>query len=260
MDKAKSPILAERVASLGPPPADARPAGGYMYDGTFFLLESKAHALDEEVVVCVHGVGSYSYYYEAMTAHLIEAGLTVLRYDLFGRGYSDYPLSSPEEAFTGQAHVAQLRGLLTFLGLQDRIHLVGHSMGGAVAALYAAQYGAGSLSLLAPAGLIDLKGLKHVRRFRCLHGLVRSSLRRGQESFFRADFHNTQSQVCITTVAAMLAMQRKRPFLFEASWHCLLHGPLSATDAQVALIDRGIPVFLAWGERDKTVPMVPNMA
>ena len=67
---------------------------------------------------------------------LRAAGFRVLRYDMYGRGYSD----RPDVDYTLDLLDRQLVGLLDSLQLRDPIDLVGLSMGGAVVANFANQH------------------------------------------------------------------------------------------------------------------------
>lgn len=86
------------------------------------------------VVVLIHGAGSGYYAWDHNFDALVQKGYRVLRYDLYGRGYSDRPeLDYDLELFRGQ-----LVQLLDTLGLdKDTINLVGVSMGTTIAIDYA---------------------------------------------------------------------------------------------------------------------------
>ena len=66
---------------------------------------------------------------------LVKAGFRVLRYDLFGRGYSD----RPHVAYNMGLFVKQLSELLDVLNF-TQINLLGLSMGGAIASAFTADF------------------------------------------------------------------------------------------------------------------------
>lgn len=103
-----------------------------------------------DLVVFVHGFSSPMYVWGRLPRHLVDEGFQVLRYDLFGRGFSDRP---PVD-YGLDLYERQLRGLLRAVGAPERVHLIGLSMGGAISVDFAARHPAevGSLTLLAPAG------------------------------------------------------------------------------------------------------------
>ncbi|MDH7486523.1 MAG: alpha/beta hydrolase [Anaerolineae bacterium] len=87
-------------------------------------------------VVLVHGFSAPSYTWDLTFQALAAAGYRVLRYDLFGRGYSD----RPETTYDRGLFVQQLHDLLAALAIRLPVDLIGHSMGGAIAADFAAEH------------------------------------------------------------------------------------------------------------------------
>ncbi len=82
---------------------------------------------------------------------LVQAGFQVLRYDLFGRGYSDrLDIPYDEDLFD-----RQLSNLLDALAISKQIDLVGLSLGGAISVIYANRHPKRirKLCLIDPAGL-----------------------------------------------------------------------------------------------------------
>jgi len=91
---------------------------------------------DRPQVILVHGFSTPAYIWDPTFQALVKAGFHVLRYDLFGRGYSDRPKAANDlELF-----VHQLEALLPALDIHPPFHLVGLSMGGLIAAEFAARH------------------------------------------------------------------------------------------------------------------------
>lgn len=86
------------------------------------------------VVVLVHGFSVPSYIWDSTSTALSAAGFRVIRYDLFGRGWSD----RPDAAYDGAMYDAQLDELLDSLRVTSPIDLVGLSFGGYVTSHYVA--------------------------------------------------------------------------------------------------------------------------
>ena len=105
----------------------------------------------DRVVVLVHGLSSPAWVFDGLVRGLMRMDYRVLRYDLYGRGWSD----RPGGAQTIEFHTRQLAALLDDLGLRMPVTLLGFSMGGAIAAAYAAAEPdrVERLILLAPAGI-----------------------------------------------------------------------------------------------------------
>lgn len=85
-------------------------------------------------VVLVHGFTIPYFIWDPTFQELTSAGYRVLRYDLFGRGYSD----RPRIQYNLQLFVRQLANLLDALEV-SQIDLIGLSMGGGIAAAYAVE-------------------------------------------------------------------------------------------------------------------------
>lgn len=81
------------------------------------------------VVVLLHGLAGSIYSWRYNIVPLAQAGFRVIAYDNLGFGFSDMP----PQGYSNAEYVQVLFGLLDSLGVSDAV-LVGHSMGGAVAA------------------------------------------------------------------------------------------------------------------------------
>lgn len=88
------------------------------------------------VAVLVHGFSTPSFIWSPLFERMAEAGIRVLRYDLYGRGYSD----RPDTTYDRKLYEEQLNELLAALDIREPVDLVGLSMGGAVVACFAATY------------------------------------------------------------------------------------------------------------------------
>ena len=91
---------------------------------------------DGQVVVMVHGFSVPLFVWDPTFERLSSEGFRVLRYDLYGRGYSE----RPDVAYDKTLYVEQLDELLTALEMDEPIDLVGLSMGGPIIASFASAY------------------------------------------------------------------------------------------------------------------------
>jgi len=101
-------------------------------------------------VVLIHGLSVPLFNWDHTVPALPRAGFRVLRYDLYGRGLSDRPRTN----YTKDLFDRQLHELLATLKIKTPVDLVGLSMGGAVATIFAARHPdkVAKLALIAPVG------------------------------------------------------------------------------------------------------------
>lgn len=84
-------------------------------------------------MLCLHGLGGSGRYWAGLAPHL-AARRTLIAPDLAGFGRSDKPATvSYDRAF----HLEVVEGLLDQMGIESRLAIAGHSMGGVLAALLA---------------------------------------------------------------------------------------------------------------------------
>lgn len=88
------------------------------------------------VAVLVHGFSVPSYIWDSTFFALASAGYRVLRYDTFGRGWSD----RPDAAYDGAFFDAQLTGLLDSLRITEPVDLFGLSFGGFITAQFTSRH------------------------------------------------------------------------------------------------------------------------
>ena len=123
---------------------------------------------DGRVVVLAAGATVPYYIWDPTFTALVGAGFRVLRYDYYGRGYSD----RPDIPFTQDLYVRQLAELLDAVHITQPIDLAGLSFGGSVITSVADRYPARVRSLLyvdpafrAPQTLSPLESMPRVWSF-----------------------------------------------------------------------------------------------
>lgn len=205
-----------------------------------------------EPVVLVHGFSVPSYIWEPTVPALLQAGLRVLRYDLFGRGHSDRPRKVNDLNF----FIRQLSELLAALKISLPINLVGLSMGGPIAAGYTARRpdNVRRLVLIDPAGLVDwlptnLRLLRLPGIGEALMALFgESTIVNGQSS----DFYRPER---FPGYGELARPQIKIPGYRRSILSTVRHGPLGDLSALYQQIGAaGLPVLLVWGREDQTFP------
>jgi pimeloyl-ACP methyl ester carboxylesterase len=243
---------------------------GTKCEGTYYYLTTSEGREEQPVVVLIHGLGCASYYYYYLSFSLENAGFRVLMYDLIGRGRSDHPSNA---VFDGPAHVNQLRTLLSNLRAQGPLqipaqyHVIGHSQGGAVAALYVSQYAeeVRSVVFLAPAGLMDL-GMFPIAR--CFMPLLKLFPHRKMDPkpFFRDDFPESgeldgrSKQILEELIHRFNENSTANPMAYTAILDCVAQFPFYGLDSEVQRIggSKHLSTMVIWGKKDTMVPFDPN--
>ncbi|MBW6471905.1 MAG: alpha/beta hydrolase [Anaerolineaceae bacterium] len=123
-------------------------AGDFVELSHGFVHYELSGAPEGELVVLVHGFSVPYYVWDPMVDELVQQGFRVLRYDLYGRGYSDRPEVEYDLVFFTQ----QLSDLTTALIPGESFHMMGLSVGGPIVASFANQHPdlIKSVTLIAP--------------------------------------------------------------------------------------------------------------
>ena len=89
-----------------------------------------------QVVVLVHGFSVPYYIWDTTFAALADSGFRVIRFDTFGRGFSD----RPDTPYNGELFERQIVDLIDALDLERPVDVIGLSMGGAIVMRFAANH------------------------------------------------------------------------------------------------------------------------
>lgn len=208
---------------------------------------------DGPPVVLVHGFSVPSYVWEPLHERLAAAGFRVIRFDLYGRGWS----ARPQRVHDRDLFAEQLGDLLDALGL-ERVDLVGLSMGGAIAGRLVAREPARvrRLALIAPLTLaFDVGPMRWpvvgewLNRVWLLPKLAASQL----SDYVHPERHPGWSERFLPQMQ------------YEGFGHAILsslrHVMTRDSLGDFAAADRaGVPALLVWGRQDSVVPFEQNEA
>lgn len=103
----------------------------------------EASKAQKGTILLIHGFPETSYQFRHVMAPLAGAGYHVVAPDKTGHGFSSKPIGNvhQQEPFTKKSLAKDLHRLLTeHIGVKDRVHVVGHDIGGMVAHAYACQF------------------------------------------------------------------------------------------------------------------------
>jgi pimeloyl-ACP methyl ester carboxylesterase len=209
---------------------------------------------DGEVVVLVHGFSVPFYIWDPTFEMLLEKGYRVLRYDLFGRGYSDRPNKKNDKSLFDD----QLSQLLEKIAITLPINLFGLSMGGAVAGYYTAQHSekVKRLILVDPVGvkspLSTLAKVVHLPLVGEIGMMLLSD--KTVEKSIAADFFKAEY---VAEFVERYRVQMKYKGFRRSLLSSLRSGMLSGIKESYEKIGTlDLPVLLVWGEKDITVPII----
>jgi len=206
---------------------------------------------DGPVVVLVNGFSAPYFTWDPTLGALHDAGLRVLRYDLFGRGFSD----RPEVTYDVPLFVRQLNDLLDALHVDGPVHVAGLSFGGLVAASFSASHPerVRSLTLIDPqAANVTAESIFPLATpllgeylMDVYIGPVRLPQTQGSDFYRPERFPDYTAQYR----AQMQYRGFKRAVL--STLRSLVGVDPMAAYARVSAA--GIPTLLIWGEQDQTV-------
>jgi pimeloyl-ACP methyl ester carboxylesterase len=206
------------------------------------------------VIVLAHGLSSPSWVFSGLIRGLVMAGYRVLSYDLYGRGFSDRVAGRQTLEF----HTRQLGDLLDALGVDAPVTLLGYSMGGAIAAHFAAEQSdrVERLILLAPAGIIYTPGrLLATARTSGVFGTWLWGMFGGR-ALRRAAGRDATSPTVIPDLAKRIEQELARKGYLGAilsSERHTLSQSLEPAHREIAAMY--IPTLAIWGETDAVIPV-----
>ena len=208
----------------------------------------------EQTVVLVHGFSTPYFIYDPTFHFLTQNGFRVLRYDLFGRGFSD----RPQLRYNIDLFVKQLSDLLESLRITRPVHLIGLSMGGPVTAAFTAHFPqrVRTLTLIDPAGarsLAEKPMLKLVKLPILAEVIVGLA---GGEAFINHNAKDFFDPKLVEHFKSVYRVQMKYKGFMRAMLSSVRNGMLDSfldVYKRVGILD--IPVLLFWGRNDPTVPL-----
>ena len=207
---------------------------------------------DGPPVVLVHGFSTPAFIWDPAFEALAKAGYRVLRYDLFGRGYSD----RPAVIYDKDLFDTQLRELLDAVQVPRPFALAGLSMGGAIAGTYARRRRdqVKCLMLLDPAGLsMPVTWQERLVRAPVIGDwFMKLFGDRVLVAGLSKDFNEPGD---LSAYIEQYRVQMQFPGFKEALLSTIRSGVLTdAGDDFRAIGQTDLPVLLIWGEKDDVVP------
>ncbi len=214
-----------------------------------------------EVVVLVHGFSVPYFIYDPTFDFLTKSGFRVVRYDLFGRGFSDRPnVKYNLDFFVKQLHdlLNALRLASTSLSASTRpVNLIGLSMGGSIASAFTVRHQerVHKLVLIDPCGAkpIDSGITLKIAKIPLLAELLYGQL--GSDNMVKSVANDFFDPVLVEHFQSRYKIQMGYKGFMRAILSTIRSGTLgSFMNLYMALGRLNKPVLLFWGRNDKTVP------
>jgi pimeloyl-ACP methyl ester carboxylesterase len=204
-------------------------------------------------VILVPGFTAPLFVWDHTFRTLVNAGFRVLRYDLFGHGFSD----RPKVKYSMDFLVDQLYKLLERLNIHDYdLSLVGFNLGGGICMTFADLYMnmVSKISLISPIGFpSDSSAYPFYLRIPLLNQLTMrffspQMLIEGQQTDFQHQNPNVSEYL----------ERYKEQFMYKGIMNSLrsMLKNISFTDLEevYARVGKKIPIQLFWGELDQNIP------
>jgi pimeloyl-ACP methyl ester carboxylesterase len=198
-------------------------------------------------VLLVHGFSVPSYVFDRTSADLAAAGFRVIRFDLYGRGWSD----RPDVDYDRELFANQLLELMDTLKI-PRADLLGLSMGGAIVGRFAAEHPERVRSMVLVAPLTHARDIGAMAWPGAGEWLMRSWYLPTLAASQLADFPHPER---VPGWAARFQPQMRYDGFGRAILSTMRNVVTQSSLPDFGKVGKsGLPVLLVWGDADRTVP------
>lgn len=206
----------------------------------------------DTIIVFVHGFSVPSYIWDSTFQAIIKRGYSALRYDTYGRGYSD----CPDAVYDVALYSNQLKELLDALNIAKPITLLGLSDGGRTISAFAFQYP----QMISNLVYVDAAGFNTVTDTTSYPSFVSDD---EVLAFKQTDSYANMASGQMTDFYDSVPFRgwdkRYREIMqYKGFVRALLSTNKNRTDLEVEhrkIAKSGMPVFAIWGEHDAVVKL-----
>jgi len=208
---------------------------------------------DGPVIVLVHGFSTPNFIYQQNVEALSAAGFRTLRFDHFGRGWSDRPRTRYDVDFYDRALIE----LLAHEGVDEPFGLAGLSMGGPIVAEFTARHPerVERLVLLVPAGL-DTAGADSPSAKLVSTPIIGDWIWRmfGKGILLGDAQYDESARAAEDKLQGDVTKQFEYRGYLQALLSTLRHMPMAGREETFRrLSETGVPVLAIYGDADETV-------
>jgi pimeloyl-ACP methyl ester carboxylesterase len=204
-----------------------------------------------DLVVLIHGLSTPMFAWDPTFKALVESGFRVLRYDIFGRGYSD----RPNTAYSMELFIRQLEELLSSIDTTQKVHLIGWSMGGAISAAFADQYPerVDKITFIAPAGFpVNMPASAKLLTIPVLGKILMTLV--GEKSLLKSIDGLFFDTTLVPDYIEQFKVQMRYKGFLQAIHSTICHFPFNTSDTFKRIGQQKRPTLLIWGEGDEVTP------
>lgn len=198
------------------------------------------------IVLLVHGFSVPYFIWNGFFENLVKQGFQVIRYDEFGRGYSD----RLKKKYTSEVYTKQIKELLSGLKINKAINIIGVSFGGIVSTNFALSYPAAvkKIVLIDPAAETETQkgSVQNLENWMGINSEKRA-ISQLEDFKYPNKFPNWVSDYKVQ-------MQYKGTRMALASTR-FYYDSISYLSRYKSLNSLKKPVLLIWGTEDRTVPL-----
>jgi pimeloyl-ACP methyl ester carboxylesterase len=204
-----------------------------------------------KTIVLVHGNAAPYVSWDNTVDALVEAGFRVLRYDVFGHGFSDRP---DLDKYNRDLYDQQLVELLAELAITSPVYMAGTSQGGSISIYFAARHPGRveKLALLSPFfdSFEDTRGAALLKTPIIGEYIIRLV---GDKTLIDPSeglYAEGKKSALISKLKEQLRYKgKKRAVLANLRGNALN----DATEFYVEVKKQGIPMLLTWGKQDRSI-------
>lgn len=204
-----------------------------------------------ETIVLVHGFSTPMFVWDNTFNFLVEEGFRVLRYDLYGRGYSD----RPKIKYDFNLFIQQLYELLDKFSI-SKFNLIGLSMGGGISVAFTDRYPnlIKRLVMVAPIGLpAETPLYPYILKIPILNRIIAQIF--GHKRIIDTQRRDFIFYDDIEDYIAKFAKQLDYKGYLQALRSTLVNMSFTGLSDSFERVGKlNIPIQLFWGENDPVIP------